>query len=76
MTMGRLKLAGDTNNSGLLKLAQHELGHEKRDFKNMPTFSEQDSLIGREFALNGELHQVVTSPADVLLILFVPSEPT
>lgn len=41
----------------------------------MPTFSEQDSFVGREFALDGELQQVVARPADVLFIFFVPSEP-
>lgn len=75
MTMGRLKLAGDTNSSGLLQLARHDSGREKHGTKNTPTFSEQDSLIGREFALNGELQQVVTSATDVLFVLFVPSEP-
>lgn len=78
MTMGRLKLAGETNDLGLWKLAQliSELGHEKRDLKTTTTtFSEQDSLIGREFALNGELQQVITTPTDVLFVLLVPSEP-
>lgn len=78
MTMGRLKLAGETNNLGLVKLAQltSELGHEKHDLiKTTTTFSEQDSLIGREFALNGELQQVITTPTDVLFVLLVPSEP-
>lgn len=41
----------------------------------MPTFSEQDSLIRWEFALDGELEEVVARPADVFFILFVPSEP-
>lgn len=39
------------------------------------TFSEQHSLIRREFALNSELQQVISTPTDVLFILFVPSEP-
>lgn len=78
MTIGRLKLAGGGGQTVLrsLKLAQliTELGHEQHEFKK-PTFSEQDSLIGREFALNGELQQVITGPTDVLFVLLVPSEP-
>lgn len=79
MTMGRLKLAGDTNKSELLKLSQLEDMNLYGDiicvWHETPTFSEQDSLVGREFALNGKLQQVVTRPPDVLVILFVPSEP-
>lgn len=41
----------------------------------MPTFSEQDSLISWEFALNGELQQVFATPSHVLLVLLIPSEP-
>ena len=41
-----------------------------------PTFSEQDFLVGWEFALNGELKQVVTGPTDRLFVLLVPSEPS
>lgn len=53
-----------------------DLGREKiMTLKKKKTFSEQDSLIGREFALNGELQQVVTTPTDVLLVLLVSSEP-
>lgn len=76
MTMGRLKLAGDKqfriiDTQGLDSTWRHLCVRTD----NMLTFSEQDSLIGREFALNGELQQVITSPTDVLFILFVPSEP-
>lgn len=40
----------------------------------MPTFPEQDPLIGREFALNGELQQVFPSPSVVLLVLLVSTK--
>ena len=78
MTIGRLKLAADINNPGLLKLVQlvSELGHDVCVCGGTTTFSEQDSLISREFALNGEVQQVVPTPTHVLLVVLclVPSE--
>lgn len=41
----------------------------------MPTFPEQDSLVRWEFALNGELQQVVPT-SSVLLILFISTKPS
>lgn len=45
-----------------------------KKIKNVHTFPEQDSLVRREVALNGELQQVVTTPS-VLIILFISPKP-
>ena len=84
MTIGRLKLAGEPHGSkGVHVLIQNTKSTQTFKvfdyyvnyyaiYKTVPTFSEQNSLVCWEFALDGKLEQVIMSPADVLL---GPSEP-
>lgn len=75
MTMGRLKLAvGKQTDIWTTETLLRLTPRHKDGTTGERTFSEQNSLIGWKFALDGELQQVLAGAPHVLLVLLVPPE--